>query len=291
MKPDKRGKNMKDVYVITGGTGGMAEGIARLAGKDYQLLIAARNKDKLEKRIASLREEGIEAEGFVADISVKSDVEALAKRAAEMGPVKAVAHTAGVSPATASKEDILKINLVGSAYVIDAFYEVIAEGGAIVSTSSIGGHSISDLMPKPEGLDQMLDTTAPEDIPAALEPFFEVYSQMSGGALTAHWTAYGMSKYFMMRYSARNAFRFYRNKKARICTVSPGNFETAMGLAEKANGGDQAQVASPIERFGHVPEVAAVIVFLTSDQASYVTGVDWLVDGGAITGMSMAPIA
>lgn len=284
---------MKEVYVITGGNGGMAEALELIVGKDYDLLLTFRSQEKADAHLAKLAEQGIEAEGYVCAVEDREQVKALAEHAKAKGPVKAVVHTAGVSPSLApgGGYEIMKTNVLGTINVVEEFYDVVTEGGSVLTLSSTGGHSYKDLFPKePADIKLIDDYTDPDHI----DKLFKLAQETTvkfGGAVSEDWMCYCISKYFVIRYTARNAFRYYRNKGVRINSVSPGNFATRMGLIEKENTeGEGQQLLAAIHRFGEPNEIAQVMAFMTSDLASDVTGEDWLVDGGAMVGLTMAQI-
>ncbi|MDO4210733.1 MAG: SDR family oxidoreductase [Bacteroidales bacterium] len=282
---------MKDVCVVTGGGGGMAVALEELIGKDYDLLVTARTQEKVDKLVADLAAKGIEAEGFVCEVQNRDQVKALAARAKEKGTVKAVVNTAGVSPSMVDDlRIILETNLLGTYYVTEEFYDVIAPGGALLNLSSTGGVSYGPLVPKADGIDGIIDKPEADGFIERLVGICEDTEKMFAGALSAGWVAYGISKYFVIRYSQRNAFRFYRNKGVRVNSISPGNFETKMGAIERENGGAQQQAICPIERYGDPKEIAEVMAFMISEKAGYVCGENWLVDGGAMAGLTIPQI-
>ncbi len=284
---------MQEVYVITGSNGGMAEALELIVGKDYDLLLTFRSQEKADAHLAKLAEQGISAEAYVCAVEDRKQVKALAEYARAKGPVKAVVHTAGVSPSLASGGgyEILKTNVLGTINVVEEFYDVVAEGGSVLTLSSTGGHSYKDLFPKePADIQLIDDYTNPEHIDKTHE-LAKAVTVNFGRAVSEEWMCYCMSKYFVIRYTARNAFRYYRNKGVRINSISPGNFATRMDLIEKENTeGKGQQAMAAIHRFGKPNEIAQVMAFMTSDFASDVTGEDWLVDDGAMVGLTMAQI-
>lgn len=157
----------KEIVVVIG-PGGIGQAIARRVGAGRTLLLAAHSKEATETAAERLRGDGYEVAVHATDISDRDAVEALAGRAAEMGPVTQVIHAAGVSPTQASTEQILHVDLLGTAYILDAFARVIAPGGAGIVVASMAGHRES---PYEREIEHALATTATSELLAL--PFLE----------------------------------------------------------------------------------------------------------------------
>ena len=178
----------------------MAVALEELIGKDYDLLVTARTQEKADTVVANLEAKGIAAEGFVCAVDSREQVDALAARAKEKGTVKAVVHTAGVSPSMVDDiRVILETNLMGTYYVTEAFYDVIAPGGALLNLSSTGGVSYGLLVPKADGIDGIIDKPCAEGFIDRLVRICEDAERGFNGALSARWIAYQLSKYFVIR--------------------------------------------------------------------------------------------
>lgn len=95
--------------------------------------------------------------------------------------------------------------------------------------------------------------------------------------------SYSFSKNFVQWYSRRLAAVFGA-KGARVLSVSPGSFDTAMGKLEADPGASDLLKVSAIKRFGEPEEIAAVLAFAASEAPGYLTGIDILVDGGTRAG-------
>ena len=120
-----------EVVVITG-AGGMGTAVARRIGSGRVLLLADAFPDPLDRAVAALRAEGYDVHGQVTDIADQDAVAKLAQTAAGSGRLAAVVHTAGVSAATSTVRRILEVDLAGTAYLIDAFEQVVGDGTAVV---------------------------------------------------------------------------------------------------------------------------------------------------------------
>ena len=267
---------MKDIYVITGGGGGMGAAAAQRFAAKGTLLLTDVNQESLDKIAAELRAQNAECATMICDVSDKTSVEALAAKARSMGRLAALIHTAGLSPALAEAKKIMLVNLVGTALLYQAFDSLFEKGSVVVTISSSAAYhpetisSVENMLPIVRPL---LENPLAPDFMEKIAP----YSSNAGGA-------YMLSKYGVYRYSQKLSFRLWREKGTRIITVAPGNINTSMGLKEME--GSQSMSHStditPLGRLGEADEVAKVVEFLCSDGASFMSGVDVLVDGGMV---------
>ncbi len=116
---------------MTGGHDGMGKAICKELGKTSAIVLAGRNPAKLETAKAELDELGVESDLCKTDIADRAQVQALADYAASLGSVKQSIHTSGVSPSDTGTENIIKINAVGTANMVEAFYPVLAKDGVM----------------------------------------------------------------------------------------------------------------------------------------------------------------
>jgi NAD(P)-dependent dehydrogenase (short-subunit alcohol dehydrogenase family) len=265
----------KPVLVIIG-SGGMGAAIARRLGSGRTLLLADFDETRLESFSALLRGDGYDAVAQKVNVSDRASVAALADAAAALGPVTGVAHTAGVSPQQAPVSAILAVDLLGTAIVLEEFQRVIAEGGAGVVISSMGGH----MGTYPPELAQALANTPTDELLAL--PFLSPETLTNAGA------AYSLAKKAnQLRVTA--AAPLWGDKGARINSISPGIISTPMGqleLAGPTGGGMQAMLdASATKRLGTPEDIAHATEFLLDPGSSFITGTDLLVDGGVISAL------
>lgn len=259
------------VAVVTGAAGGMGSASAReLVSEGWnELLLCDISADRLEAVAAPLRQQGATVDILAGDIADPAYTDQLVG-ALNGRPIAALIHTAGLSPHMADAERILTVNLDATVRLVDAVRPLMAPGSAAVLYASNSAH-----MPMP-----------PEAAAAFWAPLPE------GGAIAlAHLCpspqmAYPMSKIGVRALVKREA-RSFGERGARLVSVSPGAIDTAMTQGEAANTPIVGKMVgdSALGRIGAPEELAAVSVFLCSPKASYVSAVDWLVDGGQTAGM------
>lgn len=259
--------------VVVIGVGGMGQLIARRQGPGRTLLLADYDEAALESVAVTLRGEGFEVRTLPVDVGSSSSVEELARAAAAAGSVDQVVHTAGVSPVHASKEAILRVDLLGVAHMLDTFGEVVAPGGAGLVIASMAGHFAAGQIPAE--VEAAFSATPTEELPGL--PIFAAIGD-AGQAYTV------AKRANHLRVAA--ASLTWGRRGARINSISPGVIATPMGQAELA-GESGAQMRAMIEasgtgRVGTPADIAAAASFLLGPEASFITGTDLTVDGGVV---------
>lgn len=263
----------KDVYVITGGSGGMGKATAEVVGSKGTVLLADISEERLAQTKEELAGKGITDVHYqTVDITSKDDVAKLAQKAAELGKLRGLVHTAGLSPTMADSKRITDVNLVGTGLILEAFFPLAEKGTAAVMVSSMSAYMVPRQGPFIDVLMQPLAEGAVETM--------EQFTQGDPGA------AYSMSKLGVTLIVEDQAWA-WGEKGARLNSLSPGTINTPMGRQE-ASEQQQMKVMldhTPLRREGEPSEIASAMEFLLSDAASYVSGIDLRVDGGTIANM------
>lgn len=267
------------VYVITGGGSGMGLATVRELGRDVKVIISGRTASKLENAVAELTAEGFNVEAYSCDVSNRESVRALAEYATSQGELAGLIHAAGVSPHMGNAESILKINALGTWFADEEFFKVMPEGGIIINVSSMSAYMLPGLM---------LPTSKYGLIFSDEQKFLTTMvkrSKLFGEKMQSN-IGYPISKNFVCWLTKRLANRYYQEKKIRIISVSPGNFETPMGNLESDQGA-QFVVNNAIQRFGDPAEIAVLFAHLCDPRLSYLTGTDIVCDGGCVGNLAV----
>jgi NAD(P)-dependent dehydrogenase (short-subunit alcohol dehydrogenase family) len=276
-------KNMKTntVGVVTGAGSGMGLACAtRMAAMVDVLLLADVNEGAVTDAAQHLSDGHGRAtiDAVAIDITDESALAALSLKVSQSGTLRAVAHAAGISPTMADWRRIFQVDLIGTAMLADMLLPLSTAGTSIVCYASMAPLlSQSPVDPTIDAvLDEPLQANFLDRVHAAVGPSVE------DSGLAYFWAKRGVH-----RLAQREAIRFGR-QGARVCSVSPGIIDTPMGRQEGAarTTNDMLVGVTPLGREGHPEEVAAVTSFLLSDEASYVNGIDVLVDGGTVAAVS-----
>jgi NAD(P)-dependent dehydrogenase (short-subunit alcohol dehydrogenase family) len=264
------------ITVVTGAARGIGAATARALGRDgRRLLLCDLDGDALGDTARSLGADGFAAVALAGDLGAAADREALAAEVERAGGLAALAHVAGISGTMAAARRILGVNLVATAQLLERLLPLAREGSAAVCVASQAGHMVGRGM-KPEIRAVIDDPLAPD--------FFAQLEAAAGPVATAPAGAYALSKWGVQRLVVAKA-PAWGQRGARLVSLSPGIVDTRMGQHELAAHGDAMKAIlekTPVgQRMGRPEELAAVIAFLCSDAASFVSGVDWLVDGGS----------
>lgn len=271
------------MVLVVIGVGGMGETIARRLAPGRATLLADVNVGQLAATVESMTADGFDVHAAEVDVSSRASVEALADAAQKLGSVVQVVHTAGLSPTQASLQKVLEIDLLGVAFVLEAFGRVIAPGGAGVVLSSSASYLARPFTPEQE---ELIRQTPPDGLLDL--PFF------SAGVLGHAGTAYGAAKR-ANRVQVQHASAAWGARGARINSVSPGIISTTMGRLELASPSGAFMRAmvdgSGTGRIGTPSDIADAVTFLVGPQSTYITGIDLLVDGGSIAAVASGRVA
>ena len=263
---------MNDVVVLTGaGQIGMA--IARRIGYGKKLVIGDKNIENAQNISRILTEAGFDVEYTECDISSRKSINELIKLSTGYGQITNFINAAGVSPSQAPIETILKVDLYGTAVLLEQMGKVINEGGSGVIISSQSGHRMKQLGAV---IDEQLATTPTEKL-LDLDIL-----QPENIKDTLH--AYQLAKRCNVKRVMYEACR-WGERNARINSISPGIIVTPLAIDE-FNGprGDFYRnmfAKCPSGRPGTADEVANLAQLLLNENASFITGSDFLIDGGA----------
>jgi NAD(P)-dependent dehydrogenase (short-subunit alcohol dehydrogenase family) len=253
---------------------------ARVADMVDVLLLVDRDGDALAEAVAGLSDGGAGAdiEAVPLDVTDADALARLASRVSDLGVLRAVAHAAGVSPAMAGWRDILAIDLVATARLLDVCTPLATAGTSIVCFASMAPMFLPG-EPGSAAVAVLDDPLAPA--------FLERLRRAVGEEIEDPGMAYVWAKRGVHRLVRRQALQLGR-VGARICSVSPGVIDTPMGRQESAARpiNDMFVEHTPLSRQGRPEEVAAAVAFLLSDEAAFITGIDLLVDGGVVAALT-----
>ena len=150
----------KDVMILTGaGQIGMA--IARRMGYGKKIVIGDKNPDNAQAVAKIMNDAGYDADAVEMDLSSRESIKNLIAKAQEYGDITMLVNAAGVSPSQAPVEAILKVDLYGTAVLLEEVGKVIREGGVGVTISSQSGHRMPALTPEE---DEQLACTPAEEL-------------------------------------------------------------------------------------------------------------------------------
>jgi NAD(P)-dependent dehydrogenase (short-subunit alcohol dehydrogenase family) len=259
------------------GAGAIGQAIARRVAIGKTLLLADINEGAAKDVAATLAAFGFRTEATHVDVSSQSSVEALARKAAQLGDVKDVIHTAGLSPAQASAEAIIAVDLIGTALVLEAFGKAVARGGSGLVVASQAGYM---LPPLPANQNEALAKTPANQIADLL---FLQTKDMGSGA------AYAIAKRAnSLRVQAESVN--WGDRGARLNSVSPGIIMTPLAQDELNGPGGEGYrrmiASSSAGRVGTPDEVGALGAFLMGPEATFISGSDILIDGGVIAAIA-----
>lgn len=248
--------------IVIGAASGMGAATARKIASRGRLIVADYSLAGVEKIAAEI---GGDIQAMACDITDLGQIDALL---AEAGDIDALIVTAGVSGAQAPGRRILEVNLIGLERIVRSTEPLVREGTVAVLTASQSGYMVPDT---PAMFDVIDDPLAPGMIDR-LAAFIDVDVPS---------LCYQLSKRGVHRMVRRHA-KAWGRRGGRILSVSPGITDTPMGREEIDGHPIMLDMinASPLGRRGRPEDIANAIAFLTSDQASYMTGSDVLVDGG-----------
>jgi NAD(P)-dependent dehydrogenase (short-subunit alcohol dehydrogenase family) len=263
---------MSKKVVVVVGPGQIGQAIARRVSVGKHVLLADRSEANAKAAAEILGNAGYDVSTATVDVSSRDAVEKLAGAASKIGTVDGLVHAAGVSPSQAPIEAILKVDLYGTAMLLEVFGGIIAEGGSGVVIASQSGHR---LPPLPVEQSKALATTPVEEL---LKLDFLQPGQVKD---TLH--AYQLAKRGNSLRVMAEAVRWGK-RGARLNTISPGIIITPLAKDEltgpRGEGYRRMIELSPAKRAGTPDEVANVAALLMGPDGGFISGSDFLIDGG-----------
>lgn len=276
---------MATVGIATGAGRGMGHECARLLPGlvDHVILLdlAEEAVIKAAAQIAAQAPPGVTVEAFVADVTDADSLGRLATRVAKLGTLRAVAHAAGISPTMADWRRIFEVDLIGTARLAQALRPLATAGTATVNFASMAA-----VLRQPTPQDAELDKLLADPLQ---DGFLDKVKEASSEDLENPGAAYSLAKRGVKVFTQREAIRL-GPLGARVVSVSPGLIDTPQGRQEAQEHPSMAMMlkATPLARMGMSEEVAKVVAFALSDDASFLSGIDLLVDGGVIAAIDAA---
>lgn len=272
---------MKDVMILTGaGQIGMA--IARRMGYGKKIVVGDKKLENAQSIVKIMNEAGFDSVPMEMDLSSRESIMNIIEEAKKYGEISMLVNAAGVSPSQAPIEAILKVDLYGTAVLLEEVGKVIREGGVGVTISSQSGWRMPALTAEE---DELLATTPAEELLKL--PML----QQSNIRDTLH--AYQMAKRCNEKRVMAEAVKWGK-RGARINGIAPGIIVTPLAIDE-FNGprGDFYKNMfknCPAGRPGTADEVANVAELLMSDRGAFITGSTFLIDGGATSSYYYGPL-
>lgn len=272
---------MKQVMLLTGaGQIGMA--IARRMGYGMKIMIGDKKPENAQAIAKTMSDAGFDVAPVEMDLSSRASIRNIIAKAQKYGDITMLVNAAGVSPSQAPVEAILKVDLYGTAVLLEEVGKVIAPGGVGVTISSQSGHRMKQLTPEE---DEQLACTPTEELLKLplLQP------ENIRDTLHAYQLAKRCNEKRVMAESVK-----WGAKGARINSISPGIIVTPLAIDE-FNGprGDFYKnmfAKCPAGRAGTADEVANVAELLMSEKGTFITGADILIDGGATASYFYGPL-
>lgn len=268
--------------IIWMGAGQIGLAIIRRIGTGKKIIIGDKNYRNSLTAAEILNNAGFDTLPMEADLSSRDSILTVVSEAQKYGNIKHLVNAAGISPSQAPIENIMKVDLYGTAVLLEEVGKVIAEGGTGITISSQSGHRMPALTPEE---DELLATTPTEELLSLkiLQP--------QNIKDTLH--AYQMAKRCNVKRVMAEAVK-WGNRGARINSISPGIIVTPLAIDE-FNGprGDFYKnmfAQCPAGRPGTPDEIAELAELILSERGAFITGSDFLIDGGATASFFYGPL-
>ncbi len=260
---------MKEVVVLVG-SGSIGQAIARRVGAGKKIILGDLKISAANDAAKILENAGFETSTVEVDISSRESILNLIEHAKKFGEIKNFINAAGVSPSQASVEKILQVDLYGTAVLLEEFGKIISENGSGVIISSQSGHRLHALT---EEENFLLATTPTEKL---LE--IDFLKKISDTLKAYQFAKRG--NVLRVMYEATK----WGKRNATINSISPGIIITPLANDElhgpRKDGYLKMIEASPAKRAGTPDEVGDLAEFLMSSRGKFISGADFLIDGG-----------
>ena len=261
---------MKKQVMVLLGAGSIGQAIIRRVSAGKHIVLADYSEENARRAARTLEDAGFECSTVRCDLGSKEDILRLVEHATACGKVMGVVCAAGMSPSQAPVADILRVDLYGTAVLLEEFGKVIAEGGSGIVISSQSGHRLPAL---PQEQNEALATTPVDELLDL--PFLK--------EITDTLKAYQYSKRCNVLRVMYEATRWGR-RGATVNSISPGIIITPLANDElhgpRKEGYLKMIDGMPARRAGTPDEVGDLAEFLMSSRGRFISGADFLIDGG-----------
>ena len=271
----------KEVMIVTG-AGQISMAIARRIGFGMKIVLGDKKKENADTIAKIMNDAGFDVVPMEMELSDRESILSLIAEAQKYGSITKMVNGAGVSPSQAPVEAILKVDLYGTAVLLEEVGKVIDEGGSGVTISSQSGWRMPALTAEE---DELLATTPTEELLglAILKP------ENIRDTLHAYQMANRCNEKRVMAEAVK-----WGERGARLNDIAPGIIVTPLAIDE-FNGprGDFYKnmfAKCPAGRPGTADEVANVAELLMSDQGAFISGSTFLIDGGATASYYYGPL-
>jgi len=265
-------KNTQTNVIVVIGAGLIGQAIARRVSAGKHVVLADLRQENADTAAKIFNDAGFSVSTTKVDVSSRASVQALVETAKSFGEIFGVIHAAGVSPSQASPETILKVDLYGTALVLEEFGNVIARGGSGIVIASMSGHRLPAL-------------SAEQNAALATTPVEELLKlpMLQLDKVTDPLNAYQISKRGNSLRVMAEAVRWGK-RGARVNTISPGIIITPLANDElkgpRGAGYRRMMEGCAAGRAGTPDEVGTVGALLMGSDGAFITGSDFLMDGG-----------
>ncbi|SHN60100.1 SDR family oxidoreductase [Desulfitobacterium chlororespirans] len=277
------------VYVVIGGERGIGLAVSERLSKKGKVVMSGFAESDVREGTATLKAKGIDVASMVVDIRKPEDVKGILEAALAVGTIEGVVLVAGLTPACGDWKAIFEVDVLAQVAAMKLFKPHMGPGTAFVLFASSSPYQLPREMLDPCNDALWNADTDPETMWKTVEPVV-----MARGEAVAPGLAYSLAKKGTM-YMAQKYAVLFGGDGIRVNSVSPGIADTvnnSIELAKSMNKPDNRMwnminVLTPSKRMGTTMEMAAVVDFLLSEDASFVSGIDILIDGACAAHMRM----